>query len=112
VRLVREQPWWRDDLHNRRADGAVYSDGVDAGSVGVESSWRKNAGLDKTGEMLKATTPSPARVYLPATEVICRFVADHRNKFGVAPICRIAPSAGARSPRQSAALGACARYAV
>ncbi|WP_109325563.1 IS3 family transposase [Rhodococcus oxybenzonivorans] len=50
---------------------------------------RKNAELEKTIEILKAATFFLRAGVRPATQVICRFIAEHRDQFGVVPICRV-----------------------
>ncbi|WP_139282052.1 IS3 family transposase [Rhodococcus zopfii] len=61
---------------------------------------RKNAELEKTVEILKAATFFLRAGVRPATEVICRFIAEHRDTFGVAPICRVLTAHGCKiAPR-------------
>ncbi|MGQ4601644.1 IS3 family transposase [Nocardia sp. R6R-6] len=49
---------------------------------------RKIAELEQTIEILSAATFFLRAGERPATEVICEFIAEHRVRFGVVPICR------------------------
>jgi transposase len=58
---------------------------------------RKNAELEQTIEILKAATSFFVR---PATPLICRFITEHRARFGVVPICRALTAHGCQiAPR-------------
>lgn len=46
---------------------------------------RKAKELEQTIEILKAATTFFVR---PATPLICAFIDEHREEFGVVPICR------------------------
>jgi putative transposase len=70
---------------------------VDAGEVaGVTSETarelrelrRKNRELEAMIEILKAATSFSAREVRRATPLICEFIDEHKDWFGVAPICR------------------------
>ena len=52
------------------------------------SSGKKNRELEETIEILKAATTFFVRER-PATSLICTFIAEHRARFGVVPICRV-----------------------
>ncbi|MFE3230337.1 IS3 family transposase [Nocardia sp. NPDC059228] len=61
---------------------------------------RKIAELEQTIEILKAATKFLRAGERPATAVICRFIAEHRTRFGVAPICRALTAHGCKiAPR-------------
>ncbi|WP_099225825.1 IS3 family transposase [Mycobacterium persicum] len=49
---------------------------------------RKNRELEQTVEILKAATPFLRAGVRPATPLICEFIDEHREDFGVVPICR------------------------
>ena len=48
---------------------------------------RKNRELESAIEILKAATSFRARVQ-PASPLICEFIDEHCEKFGIVPICR------------------------
>ncbi|WP_109560572.1 IS3 family transposase [Mycolicibacter senuensis] len=61
---------------------------------------RKNRELEQTIEILKAVTKFLRAGERPATPLICAFIAEHRARFGVAPICRVLTEHGcAIAPR-------------
>ncbi|WP_085997852.1 IS3 family transposase [Nocardia jiangxiensis] len=61
---------------------------------------RKNKELEETIEILKAATNFLRAGERPATAVICLFIAEHRTRFGVAPICRALTAHGCKiAPR-------------
>ncbi|MBU8833310.1 IS3 family transposase [Mycolicibacterium goodii] len=61
---------------------------------------RKNKELEETIEILKAATKFLRAGERPATPLICGFIAEHRARFGVAPICRALTEHGCKiAPR-------------
>ncbi|MCX8559050.1 MULTISPECIES: IS3 family transposase [Mycobacteriaceae] len=61
---------------------------------------RKNRELEETIEILKAATKFLRAGERPATPLICAFIAEHRARFGVAPICRVLSEHGCQiAPR-------------
>ncbi|MEB3072120.1 IS3 family transposase [[Mycobacterium] vasticus] len=61
---------------------------------------RKNRELEETIEILKAATKFLRAGERPATPLICAFIAEHRARFGVAPICRVLTEHGCKiAPR-------------
>ncbi|MFE3728328.1 IS3 family transposase [Nocardia sp. NPDC059154] len=61
---------------------------------------RKIAELEQTVEILKAATKFLRAGERPATPVICAFIAEHKARFGVAPICRALTAHGCKiAPR-------------
>ncbi|MCF6390890.1 IS3 family transposase [Mycobacterium sp. MBM] len=69
-------------------------DGVpSAAAAEIRALKRRNAELEQTIEILKAATnflragERPAQP--PLTATVCAFIASHRDRFGVAPICRV-----------------------
>ncbi|MBU8826538.1 IS3 family transposase [Mycolicibacterium goodii] len=82
---------------------------IDSGErdgVSTDMAWenrelkRKNRELEETIEILKAATKFLRAGERPATPLICGFIAEHRARFGVAPICRVLTEHGcAIAPR-------------
>ncbi|MCX0272892.1 IS3 family transposase [Nocardia zapadnayensis] len=61
---------------------------------------RKNKELEETIEILKAATKFLRAGERSATPIICAFIAEHRARFGVAPICRALTAHGCKiAPR-------------
>ncbi|MGO4650044.1 IS3 family transposase [Nocardia sp. 2YAB30] len=61
---------------------------------------RKIAELEQTIEILSAATFFLRAGERPATQVICEFIAEHKARFGVAPICRALTAHGCKiAPR-------------
>ncbi|MFF0458707.1 IS3 family transposase [Nocardia africana] len=87
----------------------VRQGAVDAGEAGgvstdaareIRELKRKNAELEQTIEILKAATSFFGAGERPATSLICAFIAEHRARFGVAPICRALTAHGCKiAPR-------------
>ncbi|MGW5520681.1 IS3 family transposase [Nocardia africana] len=87
----------------------VRQGAVDAGEAGgvstdaareIRELKRKNAELEQTIEILKAATSFFGAGERLATSLICAFIAEHRARFGVAPICRALTAHGCKiAPR-------------
>ena len=60
---------------------------------------RKVAELERTIEILTAASAFFAREHDPLRRLICAFIDEHRDRFGVVPICRALSAHGCRSPR-------------
>ncbi|WP_344166086.1 IS3 family transposase, partial [Kribbella yunnanensis] len=80
---------------------AGQADGVSSESAReIRELKRKNAELERTVEILKAATKFLRAGERPATALICRFIAEHEARFGVASICRALSAQGCQiAPR-------------
>ncbi len=89
---------------------ARWSRGWTGRTAGSQQLERENAELEQTVEVLKAATSFFARECdpRPPTGELCEFIDVHRERFGVAPICRALSAQGCRSPRTPTTPGAAA----
>lgn len=74
-----------------------------AESAQIRELKRKNRELEQTIEILKEATGFRAGIR-PATELICHFIDEKKQEFGVVPVCRRCRCTESRLPRAPAEL--------
>ncbi|WP_297627821.1 IS3 family transposase [Nocardia sp.] len=88
--------WIRQAAVDTGETGGVSTDAAKV----IREQNRKIAELEQTIEILKAATKFLRAGERPATPIICAFIAEHRARFGVAPICRALTAHGCKiAPR-------------
>ncbi|WP_435590113.1 IS3 family transposase [Nocardia sp. bgisy118] len=75
--------------------GAAEGTTTEAARI-IREQKRKIAELEQTIEILSAATKFLRAGERPATELVCAFIAEHRARFGVAPICRALTAHGCK----------------